>query len=139
MRGRESPGMWRSGVLEDPILELDQAEEQKAERDVRNDRLLEGERLVEPEARDHVDHLAVNPINEERAHSKIAERSPAVEERFPQVPNWYRRDKNAEPHEKERGRPGPKGRARVDRRKVGRQVTGHGDERDGDCQLMQRV
>jgi hypothetical protein len=57
--------MWRSGVLEDPILELDQAEEEKAERDVRHDRLLEGERLVKPETRDSVDHLDVNPIHEE--------------------------------------------------------------------------
>ena len=65
VRRCERPGVWRSGVLEDAILELDEAEKEKAEGHVRHKRLLECERLVKPEARDAVDHFDVNPIHEE--------------------------------------------------------------------------
>ena len=80
--------MGRSGVLENPVLELDQNEEKHAEGHVGHDRLLEGERLVKPETRDAVHHLDVNPIHKERGHAEIAEWRPASKESIPQRKQW---------------------------------------------------
>ena len=62
-----------SGALREPLFQPDQGKQQKTQAHVRDAHLRQREALVQGQAHDPVDHLYVNPVDEEGRDAELLE------------------------------------------------------------------